>query len=54
MPPASPIFQTAKSLVDFESVRAQKLPLLREAARNFLQGAEPVGARALQRILRRE
>jgi 4-alpha-glucanotransferase len=32
----------ANSAADFESVRAQKLPLLREAARNFLQGAYPL------------
>ena len=30
-----------ESRVDFETVRAQKLPMLREAARNFLQFAQP-------------
>src|SRR6516162_338318 len=34
----------AEPQVDFEQVRAAKLPLLREAARNFLQLA-PAGAR---------
>ena len=37
--------------VDFDSVRAHKLPLLREAARNFLRSASGSGSQTLRGLL---